>query len=135
MEITFEKIDRVIEETGVEYKDAKAALIHTDGDVEAAIAEIKGVKATGSEFGEDVQHRIDEVIAKIKEKVKEGNVDKIQLKKDDEIVLSIPVNVGVVGGLFGLAVAPWAMIAAGIAAYGLSCKIEIVKKDNSSEEL
>lgn len=37
MEITLEKVDTVIERTGVSYSEAKKALEESDGDVLAAI--------------------------------------------------------------------------------------------------
>ena len=46
-------------------------------------------------------------------------------------LLNIPVSVGLLGSVIGLAAAPWAVIAAAVAAFGFSCKIEIVKKDGT----
>ena len=65
----------------------------------------------------------------VKRKVEEGNVSRIQIRKGEEIVLSVPVNVGIVGGIIGLTAAPWALIAGSVAAFGLGCKLEVVKKD------
>lgn len=70
------------------------------------------------------------MIGKLKAKVKEGNVDRVQIRKDDEVILKVPVNVGIIGGLIGVAAAPWALIAGTIAAFGFGCKLEIVKKDS-----
>ena len=72
---------------------------------------------------------------KLKKKVNEGNVDRVQIKKDDEVVLSVPVNVGIVGGLVGLAAAPWALIAGSLAAFGFGCRLVIVKKDGTFDEI
>ena len=69
----------------------------------------------------------DETIAKIKELVKKGNVTKISVKRDDETIVNIPVNVGIVGTI----VAPWGIIAAAIAAFGFRCQIELTKDDGS----
>ena len=51
----------------------------------------------------------------------------------DDIILNIPVNVGIVGGIIGMATIPWALIIGTVATLGLGCKIEIVRKDGSSE--
>ena len=59
----------------------------------------------------------------------------IQISKDGETVLSLPVNIGIIGGIVGLAAAPWAFIAATIATLGFGCRIEIVKKDGSTDEI
>jgi len=125
MEITLEKIELVKDRTGVSYKEAKIALETADGSVVDAIIDIEesiGEKARGkvSENG----HRI---IAKIKELVKKGNVSKIMIKKDDEIVLNLPVNIGIVGTV----IAPLAMVLGVITAFGTKCVIELVRDDGS----
>ena len=128
MNITLEAVEKVMEETGVEYRIAKEALEKTDGDADAAI---KLLQPDTKDLGDDIKESID----KLKKRVEEGNVNRIQIRKDDEIILSLPVNVGIVGGLFGLATAPWALIAGTIAAFGFGCHLEVVKKDGSTEEV
>ena len=127
MQITLEAVEKVMELTGVDYAAAKEALVKTDGDVDEAVKLI-----TPEEKGND---KVKDTVEKIKAKVKEGNVDKIQISKDGEVALSIPVNIGIIGGIVGLAAAPWAFIAATIATLGFGCKIEIVKKDGSTDEI
>lgn len=127
MQITLEAVEKVMELTGVDYAAAKEALVKADGDADEAIKLL-----TSEEKSDD---KVKETVEKIKAKVKEGNVDKIQISKDGEIVLSLPVNIGIIGGIVGLAAAPWAFIAATIATLGFGCKIEIVKKDGSKDEI
>ena len=128
MNITLEAIEKVMELTGVEYKTAKEALEKTEGDVDAAV---NLIQPKSCEIGDDIKKLID----RLKKIVEEGNVDKIQIRKDDEIVLSIPVNIGIVGGILGLATAPWALIAGTVAAFGLGCKLLVVKKDGTTDEV
>ncbi|MCR4758197.1 MAG: DUF4342 domain-containing protein [Butyrivibrio sp.] len=128
MEITLEAVEKVMDQTGVEFKVAKEALQKTDGDVDAAI---KLIQPDMKDIGEDTKAIID----RLKKKVEEGNVDRIQIKKDNEVVFSVPVNVGVVGGILGFAAAPWALIAGAAAAFGLGCKLEVVKKDGTTDEV
>lgn len=128
MNITIEAIEKVMEETGLEYKAAKELLMNAEGDADKAVRMCKQEIPEGG--GE-----IDETIGKIKEMVKNGNVDRIQISKDGEILLSVPVNVGIVGGLIGMAAAPWALIAGAAAGFGLGCKFEVVKKDGSREDV
>ena len=78
---------------------------------------------------------VEEIIDKIRAAIKAGNVDRILIRRNDEILVNIPVNLGLVGSAIALTAAPGALIAAAIAAYGFSCKIEIVRKDGSNEEL
>ena len=128
MEITIEAIEKVMEMTGVEYKAAKEALLKANGEVDAAI---KIIQPGTKDIGDDVK----ELIEKLKKKVEEGNVDRIQIKKGDEVVFSVPVNVGILGGILGLAAAPWALIAGSVAAFGLGCRLEVVKKDGTTDEV
>lgn len=123
MEITLEKIELVKDRTGVSYKEAKEALEKAEGSVVDAIIDIEesiDLKAK-SKLGEQGAHVID----KIKELVKKGNVSKIIVKKNDEVVLNLPLNVS----LLGTVLAPWAMLAGVIAAFGTKCVIELVKDD------
>ena len=127
MQITLEAVEKVMEVAGVDYAEAKEALVRADGDADEAI------KLIAPE--EKANDKVKETVDKIKAKVKEGNVDKIRISKDGEIVLSLPVNIGIIGGIVGLAAAPWAFIAATIATIGFGCKVEIVKKDGTTDEI
>ncbi len=128
MQITLEAVEKVMEQTGVDYKAEKEALVKTDGDVDAAI---KLIAPDTKDLGDDIKDMMD----KLKKKVEDGNVDRVQIKKGDEVVFSVPVNVGIVGGLLGLAAAPWALIAGSVAAFGLGCRLEVVKKDGTTDEI
>ena len=128
MQITLEAVEKVMELTGVDYAAAKEALVKADGDVDEAVKLI-----TPEEKEEN--DKIKETVEKIKAKVKEGNADKVQISKDGEIILSLPVNIGIIGGIIGAAAAPWAFVAATLATLGFGCKIEIVKKDGTTDEI
>ena len=77
----------------------------------------------------------EEVVEKIKELVKKGNVAKVVIKKDNEVIVNLPLNAGIVGGIVGLIAAPWAMLTATLVTLGFDCKIEIVKSDGSIVDL
>ena len=122
MEITLEMIDAVRERTGASYAEAQQALENCGGSVVDAIVALE--KKSGN--------KTDDVLEKIKAVVKEGNVNKIRMKKDDKVLLTVPVNVGIVGGLIGLAAAPWwGVLAAAAAAYGFDCKFDLLKEDGT----
>lgn len=125
MEITLEKIELVKDRTGVTYKEAKDALEAADGNVVDAIIAIE--ETIDEKSAKKIGAQGEELIAKMKETVKRGNVSKILVTKDDETLINIPLNVG----LLGTVVAPWGMIAATVAAFGFKCKIEFVKDDGS----
>lgn len=123
MEITLEKIELVKDRTGVSYREAKDALEACDGSVVDAIISIEeniDEKKPGK-TGEYVQA----TMAKVKELVNKGNVSKISVKKGDDSIVNIPVNVGIVGAVL----APWGLLAAAIAAFGFKCKVELTTDD------
>jgi len=123
MEITLEKIELVKDRTGVSYKEAKEALETAEGSVGDAIIDIEesiDIKSK-SKFAEQSAHIVD----KVKEAIKKGNIAKIIVKKNDEVIMNLPVNVGIVGTVL----APWAAVAGVIAAFGTKCVIELVKED------
>ena len=94
MEITLEKIELVKDRTGVSYKEAKEALEAAEGSVVDAIIAIE--ETVNIKPGSKVNDFADETVSKVKELVKKGNVTKISVKKDDETIVNIPLNVGIV---------------------------------------
>ncbi|MCL1895391.1 MAG: DUF4342 domain-containing protein [Clostridiales bacterium] len=129
MEITLEKIELVKDRTGVSYREAKEALEATEGNVVDAIIKIED--EINARVGARISDNGAKVVEKIKEYIKKGNVTKISVKKDDEVVLNIPVTVGVVGTVL----APWLTVIGSIVALGLKCEILLVKDDGSVIDL
>ena len=80
---------------------------------------------------DDLKKFADDMVSKIKEIVEEGNVNRIRIRKDDTIILNIPLSVGLIGTVLGLAVAPWAVILGAISTVGFKCTVEIEKKDGT----
>ena len=72
---------------------------------------------------------VQSVIDKIKELVKKGNVSRIVVCRKGQQMLNIPVSVGAVGAVVGLAAAKWVTLAAVIATIGLGCTVEVIKSD------
>ena len=83
----------------------------------------------------EIKQEAGKVIDKLKALIKEGNVTRVRLKRNGETLISLPVNVGVVGALIGIHAAPFAVIGAALVAYGLNCQIEVEKKDGSVEQV
>jgi DNA polymerase II small subunit/DNA polymerase delta subunit B len=79
----------------------------------------------------ELEDKAKEVVEKIKELVKEGNVTRIRVRKDENVILNIPMTVGVVGTMIGAAAAPWALVIAAITTIGFDCAVEVEKKDGT----
>ena len=80
---------------------------------------------------EDLKKFADDLVSKIKALVAEGNVSRIRIRKDDTIILNLPLSVGLIGTALGLMAAPWAVILATISTIGFKCTVEVEKKDGS----
>ena len=81
------------------------------------------------------KQRADEIVEQIKELVKKGNIARIYVKRGEDTVLNIPLNVGIVGTILGRTAAPWALIASAVATLGFDCRIELEKTDGTTVEL
>ncbi|MBK5253516.1 MAG: DUF4342 domain-containing protein [Peptostreptococcaceae bacterium] len=124
MEITLEKIELVKDRTGVTYKEAKEALEEAEGSViDAIIAIEETVNFNGD--GKSASHRGDELFKKIKETANKGNMSRIIVKRDDQILLNFPLTVSLIGAV----IAPWGVIFGAIAAVGFNCQVEFVRDD------
>ena len=75
---------------------------------------------------------IKKIIEQLKELIRKGNVSKIVVRRKGEVLISIPVNVGVVGAMVGLAAAKWAVLAAVLGTVGFGCSVQIVKDDGET---
>lgn len=130
MEIDLDKVDIVRERTKVSYAEAKEALEKNDGNVLDAIIYIeknqKNVFNTIGDAGNDF-------VESIKEIVKKGNVTRIKIKKDDKILLDIPVSAGVVGGAIGVVYLPALMAIGAIAAVVSKVEVLIERPDGKVE--
>jgi hypothetical protein len=125
MEITLEKIELVKDRTGVSYKDAKDALEAAEGNVvDAIIAIEEQVNLSGTA---KVIDKSNDIIDAIKDYVRKGNVSKITVSKDEDVLLNLPVNATIVGAL----VAPWAALIGTVVCFGLKYKIELVLDDGT----
>lgn len=129
-EITLEKIDKVRERTDASYSEAKEALEASEGNVVDAIIYLeKNKKSTVS----SIYATKDELLTFIKDLISKGNVTRIKVKKDEKVLVDMPVNAGIAVGIVAYAV--WApLIAIGvIGAVVTNITIEITKKDGSVE--
>lgn len=128
-EITLEKIDIIRERTGVNYEGAKEALEACDGNVVDALIYIEKDKKTTKD---NIYTTKDELMEWLKDIVKKGNVNRIKIKRDDKVVVDIPVNAGIAATLTALVWPP--LIAIGIlTAVFTKVTIEITKDDGSVE--
>ncbi|GAA0078771.1 DUF4342 domain-containing protein [Clostridium sp. CTA-5] len=140
-QITLEKVDKIIERTGVSYSIAKEALEARNGDVLEALIYIEsiqsGIENTDYDINNDKEENknqitIEELKVFIKDLIHKGNISRIKIKKDDSELIDVPVNAGIAAGVIAVLIPP--ILAAGvIAAIATKITIEITKNDGSVE--
>lgn len=113
-----EKIDQIVARAGVSYKEAKEALEKSNGNVVDALIYLEDNKKN---WTENISVAGSEVIDKVKEIVKKGNVTKIRIKKDDNVVLDIPVTAGAISAI----IIPQLTLVGAALALVTNCTIEI----------
>ena len=121
-------------------KAEEAADIFNEAVKEAAEIEEEVVSPTdeqeefvgeAEEAAEEVKAITDNIVNKIKEVLADGNVTFIRIRKDDNVILNLPMTAGIIGTVVGLVAAPWAIILATISTIGLKCIVEVEKKDGT----
>jgi len=122
------KIDDILKRTDTDYSTAKKALEDANGDVLDAIIMIenqnKSNSYTKSNKGEQIFNQLKDILAR-------GNATKITIKKNNEIIVNLPVTAGIIGAF----AAPF-LSAAGITAALLTqCSVEITQADGNGVNL
>lgn len=138
-EITLEKVDQIRERTGVTYEAAKKALELNDGDVLEALIYIENSvvvpfaeENSSKNDNEKKSLTIDELKTWLKDIIEKGNVSRIRVKKDDELIVDVPVNAGIAATVIAVIIPP--ILAFGvIAAVATKLTIEIIRCDGSIE--
>ena len=106
-QITIEMVDQVLDRLPyATYKEAREALIKTDGNVLDAIIYIEsGQKDTGFEnkkesirrFGENISQESERIRGQLGDLFKKTTVVRIMVEKEGKVVLNIPLTLGVLG--------------------------------------
>ncbi len=126
-----DKIDLIRERMNVSYERAKQVLDEVNGDVVQALINLeKEQESKGYDDKNNIKVKGEELITKLKEIIKEGNISKITVKNRDKTLIEIPVTAGVVS----LVLFPYLTVLAGMAAMYKEYKLEIERKDNDGED-
>lgn len=106
-QITIEMVDQVLDRLPyATYKEAREALIKTDGNVLDAIIYIEsGQKDTGFEnkkesirrFGENISQESERIRGQLGDLFKKTTVVRIIVEKEGKVMLNIPLTLGVLG--------------------------------------
>lgn len=127
--ITLENVDLVRERANVSYAEAKEALERCNGDVLEAIIYLE---SKDSNTTEEKSETIDDFKKWLKDLIEKGNISRIRIKKDEKILIDVPVNAGIATAVIAVII-PQLLAFGIIAAVATKITIEITKKDGSVE--
>ncbi|WP_426349191.1 DUF4342 domain-containing protein [Alloiococcus sp. CFN-8] len=136
MDITLEKVEQVISRTGATYGEAKEALIASEGDVLDAIIYLeskKGFSEKSKKFKEEAFNSFEDLKQRINGIIEKGNVSRIVVKKEDRILVDVPVNAGVAVGVIALIWTPIILAIGFVTTVAFNLTFEITKEDGSVE--
>lgn len=136
MKITLEMVDKVKERSNVSYQEAKEALEYANGDVLDAIIYLENRNKENNNYKETFEEdnncskteTVEEFKTWLKDIIEKGNVSRIKIKKDEEVIVDVPVNAGIAAVIIGIVMPP--ILALGvIAAVATKITIEITMTD------
>lgn len=128
-DITLEKIDLIRQRTGLGYAAAKEVLEKNNGDV---VETLIYVEKNQKSFGQNITETTNDLIETIKDIIKKGNVTRIKVKKDERVLIDIPVNAGIAAGALSLFYPPLLVIGAATAVVS-KLVIEVERPDGRVE--
>lgn len=126
-----DKIDLIKERMNVSYKAAKQVLDEVNGDVVQALIRLEEEQEATGYDKNIIKVKSEELVSKLKELIKEGNISKITVKNRDKTLLEIPVTAGVIS----LVLFPYLTVLAGMAAMYKEYKLEIERKEDEEENM
>lgn len=95
----------------------------------------KDFKGKGKEFVEQIEVAGDQLVAKIKELIADSSTKRVVIRSHDgRELLSVPMNVGVVGGGLVTLAAPMLAALGAVAALVTQVRVDVVREEEPSVE-
>ncbi|MBU3195770.1 DUF4342 domain-containing protein [Clostridium algidicarnis] len=128
-DITLEKIDIIRERAGVTYARAKEVLEINEGNI---VDSLIYIESNLEDKEKKIYSTLDELIKWLKDIVNKGNINRIRIKKEDRVLVDVPINAGIAVGVIATVWKP--LIAIGLATATLTTvTVEITKDDGTIE--
>ena len=125
-----QKIDDILKRTNTDYSTAKQALEDANGDVLEAIILIEN-QYKNQQYAHSASGKGEQILNQLKDVLTKGNATKLTIKKNNEVIVNLPITAGLIGAL----IAPF-LSAAGITAALLTqCSVEITQADGKVVDL
>lgn len=125
-----QKIDDILKRTNTDYSTAKQALEDANGDVLEAIILIEN-QYKNQQYSQSASGKGEQILNQLKDVLTKGNATKLTIKKNNDVIVNLPITAGLIGAL----IAPF-LSAAGITAALLTqCSVEITQADGKVVDL
>ncbi len=131
-EITLKKIDMLRERANLSYEEAEEILENSNGDIIEALVFCEREKEKKKRKFSNEKIDIDEFIEYIRSLIKSGNVTRIIIRNENNILVNIPINAGIIVG-FALLLQPILILIGAATAVVVNLEIDIIKADGSVE--
>jgi hypothetical protein len=76
----------------------------------------------------------EEVVAKVKSLIHEGNIRRVRILQKDKVILELPLSVGAPAAALGIMVAPLLAAVGAFAALVTECTIEVEKIEENRQQ-
>lgn len=119
--VTLDKIDILRERANISYRRAYELLEQMDGDVVRALIMLEEEPRT---WTERFQVSGSELVGRVRDLIREGNVNRIAIKNRGRVLLDIPVTMGAIGAVL----MPYLAALGVIAALATRCTIEVERR-------
>lgn len=126
MDITIDKVDIIRERTGLPYSEAVEYLKSANGDPVSALVMIERDKAAKRR---EFMDKGGQALNRLKELVQEGNRKRLRVKRNNELLMEIPLTMGVVGAIL----APKLALVGACAALATRCSISLEEDESGAE--
>lgn len=128
-DITLEKIDIIRERAGVTYAKAKEILEINEGNI---VDSMIYIESNSEDKEKRIYSTLDELTKWLKGIINKGNINRIRIKKEDKVLVDVPVNASIAAGVIATMWQP--LIAIGLATATLTMvTVEITKEDGTIE--
>ena len=128
-DITLEKIDIIRERAGVTYAKAKEVLEINEGNI---VDSMIYIESNSEDKEKKIYSTLDELTKWLKGIINKGNINRIRIKKEDKVLVDVPVNASIAAGVIATVWQP--LIAIGLATATLTTvTVEITKEDGTVE--
>ncbi|MDF2949141.1 MAG: hypothetical protein K0R07_1168 [Sedimentibacter sp.] len=125
-----QKIDDILKRTNTDYSTAKQALEDANGDVLEAIILIEN-QYKNQQYSQSASGKGEQILNQLKDILTKGNATKLTIKKNNEVIVNLPITAGLIGAF----IAPFFSAAGITAALLTQCSVEITQSDGKVVDL